>query len=99
MQQAIRDLEVLGSLPDEDVDAERIKVFEEKIKQVTRPITDEEAKVLVQLFGSDEAYGLAWTLLHIIETAPGWPIQECLQMGGNEWIERLLRRAQKRIIR
>lgn len=57
------------------------------------PVTNEEARVLVTLFGPDECYGLAWTLVHLIETAPGWPIADCLGGTGNEWIQRLRLRA------
>ena len=31
-------------------------------------------------------------MLHLIETAPGWPLEDCLRKDG-EWIERLRRRA------
>src|SRR5438034_11814492 len=59
------------------------------------PLTDDEAKRLIQIFGNDDYYGLAWTLLHLIETAPNWPIEECLLSRENEWIDRLHKRVQR----
>ena len=59
-------------------------------------ISDAEVRSLVHLFGPDECYGLAWTLLHLIETAPGWPLHDCLQGTHNLWHERLCRRVDRR---
>jgi hypothetical protein len=53
----------------------------------------DEAKALVELFGADDCFGLAWTLLHVIETAPGWPILDALGDTENQWIARLKQRA------
>ena len=60
-----------------------------------KPVTDEEACALVKLFGSDDCVGLAWTLLHLIETAPGWPIESALIGLEGEWIRRLRERAEE----
>ena len=38
-------------------------------------------------------FGLAWSLLHAIETAPGWPLMDVLSNADNEWIERLRERS------
>lgn len=43
--------------------------------------------------GSTKCYGLARTVLRLIETAPCWPLVECLNDTTNEWIERLRMRA------
>jgi hypothetical protein len=48
---------------------------------------------LVKLFGPDDCLGLAWTLLHLIETAPGWPVESALVGLEGEWIDRLRERA------
>ena len=89
MRQEVRDFVALGPLPDEEADVELVKRHEDLLGRITEPVTDEEAKVLITMFGSDDCYGLAWTLLHLIETAPNWPLEECLRGDGNEWIERL----------
>lgn len=51
---------------------------------IEEPVTDDEAKALCRLFGPDELYGLSWQIVHLIESAPGWPLAECLQ-GTGEW--------------
>jgi hypothetical protein len=89
VRQEIHDLVKLGPLPDEGATVERIAEYERLLLSISRPVTDEEATTLAGLFGPDDCYGLAWTLLHLIETAPGWPIEECLQDDTNPWIHRL----------
>lgn len=51
------------------------------------------ARALVQLFGPDDCFGLAWSLLHLIETLPGWPSEDTLKGLHGEWIDRLRERA------
>ena len=90
MQQAIGALLVLGQLPGTAGVAEpMIQAFEEQLSRVETPITDEEACALVKLFGPDDCFGLAWTLLHLIETAPNWPVESALVGLEGEWIHRL----------
>jgi hypothetical protein len=59
---------------------------------IAAPITDEEARRLVLLFGPDDYFELAWTLVHRIESAPGWPLWDVL-VGAGEWREVLRQRA------
>lgn len=95
MQQAISALLALGPLPSSAADAvPTIKIFEEQLSKVQTPIMDEEACELVKLFGPDDCLGLAWTLLHLIETAPGWPVEGALVGREGEWIDRLRERAE-----
>jgi hypothetical protein len=61
--------------------------------KIEQPISDDDARALVKLFGPDDSFGLAWTLLHLIETAPGWPLEDVLDESGNEWVDRLKQRA------
>ena len=91
MRQEIRELSKLGPLPSEgiDTDADLVDLYANLLSKIAKPVTDEEAKVLVELFGSDDCYGLAWTLVHLIETAPNWPLAECLQDTENQWIRHL----------
>ena len=90
MQQAISALLGLGPLPRSTAAAvPTMQAFEEQLSKVQTPITDEEACALVGLFGPDDCLGLAWTLLHLIETAPGWPVDSALVGHEGEWIDRL----------
>ena len=70
----IEELERLGPLPADDDDYPGIdrKLFdvEHLLAAVDPPVTVEEARVLAALFPRDggTCYGLAWSLLHLIET-------------------------------
>ncbi|MFE7712020.1 hypothetical protein ACFU6I_41130 [Streptomyces sp. NPDC057486] len=44
---------------------------------------DEEAHVLAECFGEDLCFGLAWNLLHLIETAPSARIRQ--PEGAKRW--------------
>ena len=95
MQQAITALLGLGPLPSSATAATAtLQTFEEQLSKVETPITNEEACALVKLFGQDDCFGLAWTLLHLIETAPGWPVKGALDNLEGEWIDLLRERAE-----
>jgi hypothetical protein len=95
MQQAIIALLELGPLPSSaTVTTVTVQAFEDRLSKVQTPVTDEEACALVKLFGPDDCLGLAWTLLHLIETASGWPFKGTLDTLEGEWIERLRERAE-----
>jgi hypothetical protein len=79
-------------LPDSSADEEVIAQHEDLLHWISTPVSDEEAVILARLFGPDDCYGLAWTLLHLIETAPGWPIASALSASDNPWIATLRRR-------
>ena len=93
LRQEVRDLVALGILPDELADAKLIDLHADLLERIASPVTDEEACLLVKLFGPDDCFGVAWTLVHHIETAPSWPLAECLLDDKNEWVDRLRRRA------
>ena len=40
------------------------------LESVAKPVTDDEAAALAQLFGPGDCFGLAWTLVHLVESAP-----------------------------
>lgn len=84
----------MGRLPSEDeADTEQVRQYELEYRGITRPITDEEAIALLGLFGEDGCFGLASSLMHLIETAPGWPIKDSLTDTGNPWVLELKNRA------
>lgn len=87
-------LQLLGHLPSEDeATQELLQKYDDLERSIIRPITDDEARILVKLFGSDGCFGLASSFVHLIETAPNWPIEECLTDLDNEWILELRNRA------
>lgn len=87
-------MERLGRLPNESgADVNLVKKFEDLYRAIPRPVSDDEARVLVRIFGDDDCFGLASSLMHLIETAPGWPLKDCLIRCDNMWITELRRRA------
>ena len=96
MRQVVEDFVNLGPLPDSMAPEDRIAQHQALLERVGRPVTDEEAAALVRCFGPDDCYGLAWTLLHIVELAPGGiPIDRAPPDDANEWIRRLWARSQR----
>ncbi|MGQ0685685.1 hypothetical protein [Bradyrhizobium sp.] len=94
MQPAIERLVQTGPLPSSNAaTVPMLQDFKALLAQVQTPITDNEARALVQLFGPDDCFGLAWSLLHLIETAPGWPVADALHGLDGQWIDRLRERA------
>jgi hypothetical protein len=95
MQPAIIAVLRLGPLPSSAMaSVPTMQAFEDQLAKVQTPVADEEACALVKLFGPDDCFGLAWTLLHLIETAPGWPVAGALDGLEGEWIDRLRERAE-----
>lgn len=100
VRQEIEELAALGPLPLEErvvageVTEEQLIRWERLILRIAGPVTDEEARILASLFPTEgTAFGLAWSLLHLIETAPHWPLADVLETTPRtEWIERLRRR-------
>ena len=94
VRKAVQELQALGVLPSEDGrDVELVRKYEVLCLAIEKPVTDDEARVLVKLFGDDGCFGLAATLMHLIETAPGWPLVDCLRDPRNEWVLELRNRA------
>jgi hypothetical protein len=79
MQKPIKYLLQLGPMPDsQNVSIERVYDYELAISGIKKSITDQEAMVLLTIFGPDDFYGLSWSLVHIIETSPSWPMEHLL---------------------
>lgn len=93
----IERLILLGQLPLEtDSRSENLKEWEVLILAIKPPISDEEALELVKVLGEDDAYGLAATLVNLIETAPSWPIKEALKKVTNPWVQHLKKAAENK---
>jgi hypothetical protein len=71
MQTEIERLVEFGPLPSEHgATVEQVQQIETLLSGVTKPLSNEEARALVTLFGIDGCFGLASTILHLVETAP-----------------------------
>jgi hypothetical protein len=94
MRPEVAALAQLGPLPAEsEASVEFLRQLEQSYRAIARPVSDEEARALVMMFGNDGCFGLASSLMHLIETAPGWPLKDCLTNTHNEWVMELRRRA------
>ncbi|MGC5008821.1 hypothetical protein [Streptomyces sp. DT203] len=82
-----------GPLPDWDASAEEIDRRGKQLTTISRPVTGEEARSLVACFGPDACYGVAWTLLHLIETGPNPVLAAQSAPDADEWQHRLWERA------
>lgn len=97
MRREIERLAALGPLPaEDDVTQDVLRSYQDLLTAVRRPLTDDEARAVTKLFGPDECFGLAWTLVHLVESAPGWPIRECLEGPDMGWIRTLRLRVERR---
>lgn len=96
VRQEVREFVNLGPLPDASADEQVIAEHEAHLHAIVSPVTDDEAALLIRSFGPDDCYGLAWTLLHLIESAPGGaPIAVEPDDTDNEWIRRLWARSHR----
>jgi hypothetical protein len=100
VQDALKELVGLGGLLPEsasfEVAPERFDDLTRIVRSLVAPPTAEEARAAAGLFPPDETscFGLAWTLVHFIEKAPGWPYPEVLD-DRNWWVQFLRERAER----
>lgn len=100
MREAVRQLLRMGPLPpinlnleDESLDG-LFNRYADLLNSIERPVTDEEAKTLLTLFDPDDAGEIVWTIIHLVETAPSWPMRAHLEsLPESEWVEVLKQRA------
>lgn len=89
IRQQIVDLVKMGSFPASKDATDAIETQEKLLLGITKPVTDDEARELVKLFGPDDYFGMVWSVIHLVESAPGWPLADCLADQSNEWVELL----------
>lgn len=92
IRQVVGDLVALGRMPDEDAEEEAIERWANTLKAIPPPLTDHEAVELAKCFPPDMGYGLGFSLLHLLETAPGWADALAGSINDREWRERAQRR-------
>lgn len=92
MRKEFEDALALGTLPPADrLSPEQTKLWQEALNGLPDAPAGEEAAALVGLLPPDEttSFGLAWTLVHAIESSPDWPVETALQ--SRTWWQSLLR--------
>lgn len=91
----------LGVMPTEEVAIENIDAdyseiidnFHNLIESISKPISDEEAVILLNSFNKeDDCFGIGWGVIHLIETAPGWPLMDILRESNGYCIELIKQR-------
>lgn len=94
---AIEQLVQLGPLPAEsDASEDDVALRSYYLERIIAPVTNEEAALLVKCFGPDDCFGNAWTLLHLIESAPGGcPVKAQPNTSDNEWLRLLWDRSHR----
>jgi hypothetical protein len=94
MRQEVVSFCELGTLPGEArAVPEKIRQYEKHFRAITLPVSDEEARALVRMFGNDGCFGLASSLIALIETSPNWPLADCLTDSSNQYVNELRQRA------
>ena len=90
MREEVKVLVALGQFPAEQGAIPGVvERHDQALKTIARPVSDDEARALVKVFGPDDCFGLAWSLLHLIETAPSWPIKNAIADANPLWAEEL----------
>ena len=93
----VKELVTMGPPPSEEelirTQSPVLEKYEQLLLSIETPVTDEEAKALICVFPVDDCFGLGWTLLHLVETAPTWPEGTDLEGIENEWVQMLKDRA------
>ena len=87
LRSEVADFVRLGPLPDSEASEERIALHQVLLQASRKPVTNEEAEALIHSFGPDDCYGLGWTLLHIIESAPKVPAISPQALANSEWLQ------------
>jgi hypothetical protein len=90
IRKAVEDLVRAGALPSEaEASPDELEKWKHLLEAVEAPVSDAEAQALVGVFGPDGCFGLAWSVLHLIETAPSALTATYSQNSRNEWVELL----------
>jgi hypothetical protein len=85
----VSDFAANGPLAGEDAGVQTVARAQTLLERIQPPLTDEEAQALARSFGQDESYGLAWSLLHLIESAPSARTADYSSSPRNSWTELL----------
>jgi len=93
MRTEVAQLVSLGPLPEESALPIEVARREKIIRSIRKPLTLEEAVALSHLLGPDNCFGLAWTVVHLIESAPKWSIEH-VPNGDSPWLSILRTRLQ-----
>lgn len=96
MRQAVQQLLDLGPLK-KPYGPPQYVLYRSVIDATTKPLSDEEARAVIGLLPGDHGSygGIAWDVLGLVESAPGWPMRDCLN-DSNPWLQQLRERAERK---
>jgi hypothetical protein len=95
IREEVRAFADLGPLPPENTASESdIRQAQQRLEAIKRPVSRDEVVLLIESFGQDTCFGLAWTLLHLIESGPNPAVRTEPTDDASEWIKLLWRRTQ-----
>ena len=94
IRQEVTDLASFGPLPASDAaDEATLERFSTALSAIAPPLNVDEATLLASSFGPDDCFGLAWTLVHLIETAPQVSFSTLpFRTRRNQWVQLLEQR-------
>src|SRR5687768_15601196 len=92
VRDAVKALVAAGPMPSEDDEDSDLENWEKPLLSLKAPLSDEEADALIGIFPPDLAFGLGFTLLHLVESAPGWGLAMAARIQEKEWRERAEKR-------
>jgi len=85
IRKAVEEFLRLGPLPESSTATEQdVDNRYEALKAISPPVTDEESLALAEAFGPDECFGVAGSLVHLIETALRHEREFCNGVSGCE---------------
>ena len=100
MRKEVEQLALMGAMPDEAderITAALVDEYADLLGKIVKPVTLDEAHILIKLFPPTALYGIEWTLLHLIESV--YPetefikykelINECNSVGVREIVVQL----------
>lgn len=71
MRKEVEQLALMGAMPDEAderITAALVDEYADLLGKIVKPVTLDEAHILIMLFPPTALYGIEWTLLHLIES-------------------------------
>ena len=71
MRKEVEQLALMGAMPDEAderITAALVDEYADLLGKIVKPVTLDEAHILIKLFPPTALYGIEWTLLHLIES-------------------------------
>lgn len=94
VRQEVGDFVALGRIPpSQGAEPADVELRFDALSQVLPPVSLEEAVLLASVFGPDDYFGLAWELVHLIETTGDLPY-DSLDLT-NDWVNLLRERARR----